>query len=107
MQDTLLSLMSNDTWSVVEKPANANLVSTKWIFKIKRLKDGRIDKYKARLVARGFSQREGVDYCEFFSGVVRLETLRILLAISAILDLEIEQMDFTSAYTQGILEDDI
>lgn len=58
-------------------------------------------------MARGFSQREGVDFFEVFSGVVRLETLRTLIAMSAILDLEIEQMDFTSAYTQGILEEDI
>ena len=64
-------------------------------------------KYKARLVARGFSQRKGVDFFEVFSGVVQLETLRILIAMAAVLDLEIEQMDFTSAFTQGLLEENI
>ena len=63
-----------------------------------------IEKYKARLVAKGYSQQAGVDYFEVFSGVVRLETLRILLAIAAILDLEVEQMDFKSAFTQGLRE---
>lgn len=107
IKNTLDSLAANYTWKIVDKPKSANLVSTKWIFKIKRLQNGEVDKYKARLVARGFSQREGVDYFEIFSGVVRLETLRILIAIAAVLNLEIEQMDFTSAFTQGPLEEDI
>lgn len=77
IQDTLVSLMSNNTWSIVEKPASANLVSTKWIFKIKKFKDGQVDKSKARLVARGFNQRRGIDFFEIFSGVVRLETFSI------------------------------
>ena len=82
-------------------------MSTNWVFKIKRQPDGHVENFKARLVARGFSQRKGIDFFEVFSGVVRLETLRILIAVAAILDLDIEQMDFTSAFTQGMLEEDI
>lgn len=107
IETTLNSLAGNNTWNIVDKPKNVNLVSTKWIFKVKKLPNGEIDKFKARLVARGFTQQEGIDFFEVFSGVVRLETLRILIAIAAILDLEIEQMDFTSAFTQGIIEEDI
>lgn len=69
--------------------------------------NGQVDRYKARLVARGFTQRKDADFFDLFSGVVRLETLRILLAMAAILNLEIDQMDFTAAYTQGTLEEDI
>jgi hypothetical protein len=75
--------------------------------KIKRLPDGRIDRYKARLVARGFSQQHGVDYDEIFAAVVRMETLRILLAITAAEDLEIHQMDVITAYLVGELEKEI
>ena len=107
IEESLNSLIANDTWRFVKKPKNVNLVSTKWVFKLKTLPNGQIDRYKARLVARGFTQREGIDFFEVFSGVVRLESLRILLAVAAILDLEIEQMDFTAAYTQCQLEEDI
>lgn len=99
--------MLNNTWKFVQKPSDVNLVTTKWIFKIKMLPNGQVDRFKARLVARGFTQRKGTDFFEVFSGVVRLETLRILLAVSAILYFEVEHMDFTSAYTQGLLEEEI
>ena len=72
-----------------DAPKGANIVSCKWVFKIKRLPDGRIDRYKARLVARGVSQQHGVDYDETFAPVVRMETLLVLLAIAAAEDLEI------------------
>jgi hypothetical protein len=73
----------------VDAPKGANIVSCKWVFKIKRLPNGQIDRYKARLVVRGFSQRYGVDYEETFAPIVRMESLRILLAIAAVEDLEI------------------
>jgi hypothetical protein len=91
---------------VVDKPANINLISTKWVFKIKRLPNGQIDKYKARLCARGFTQEYGIDYFETFAPVVRMESLRILLALAAAEDWEIHQMDVVSAYLLGELEED-
>jgi hypothetical protein len=101
------SLGLNAVWELVIAPKGANIVSCKWVFKIKRLPDGRIDRYKARLVARGFSQQYGVDYDETFAPVVRMETLRILLAIAAAEDLEIHQMDVITAYLAGELEEEI
>ena len=92
---------------LVVTPKGANIVSCKLVFKIKRLPDGRIERYKARLVARGFSQQHGVDYDETFAAVVRMETLRILLAITAAEDLEIHQMDVITAYLAGELEEEI
>lgn len=76
IDETLESLVANKTWDFVQKPENVNLVTTKWVFKIKMLPNGQVDRYKARLVARGFTQRKGEDFFEVFSGVVRLETLK-------------------------------
>jgi hypothetical protein len=97
----------NVVWTLVMAPKGANIVSCKWVFKIKRSPDGQIERYKARLVARGFSQQHGVDYDEAFTPVVRIETLRILLAIAAAEDLEIHQMDVVTAYLAGELEEEI
>lgn len=107
IQDHLQSLASNHTWSIIDKPKDVNLVSTKWVFKIKTLPNGQIDKYKARLCARGFSQQYGIDYFETFSPVVRMESLRVLLALAASHNLEVHQMDVVSAYLLGELEEDV
>ncbi len=105
--DELQALASNNVWELVDAPKGANIVSNKWVFKVKRLPNGQIDRYKARLVARGFSQRYGVDYLETFAPVVRMESLRILLAVGAAEDLEIHQMDAITAYLAGELEEEI
>ena len=90
----------------MDAPKSVNVVSCKWVFKVKRLPNGQIDRYKARLVARGFFQQYVVDYEETFTPVVRMESLRILLAISAIEDMEIHQMDVVTAYLAGELEEE-
>jgi hypothetical protein len=107
ISDELQSLAANDVWELVDTPKGVNIVSNKWVFKIKRLPNGQIDKYKARLVARGFTQQYGIDYYETFAPVVRMESLRILLAIAANEDLEIHQMDVITAYLAGELEEEI
>jgi transposase InsO family protein len=107
INEELQSLASNDVWQLVDAPKGANIVSCKWVFKIKRLPNGQIDRYKARLVARGFSQRYGIDYDETFAPVVRMESLRILLAIAAVEDMEVHQMDVVTAYLAGELEEEI
>ena len=91
----------------MDTPKGVNIVSNKWVFKIKRQPSGQIEKYKARLVARGFSQQRGIDYYETFAPVVRMESLRILLAIAAHEDLEVHQMDVVTAYLAGELEEEI
>jgi hypothetical protein len=92
---------------VVDKPKGINLISTKWVFKVKMLPNGQIDKYKARLCVRGFTQEYGVDYFETFAPVIRMESLRILLALAAAQDWEIHQMDVVSAYLLGELEEEV
>jgi len=106
IDEHLRLLEANHTWDVVKKPADANIISTKWVFKIKGLPNGRIDKYKARICGRGFTQEYGIDYFETFAPIVRMESLRILLALAAAQDWEIHQMDVVSAYLLGELEED-
>ena len=82
MQDELQILADQNVWDVVPTPANRNIVGSKWVFKIKRDAAGSISRYKARLVAQGFSQQPGTDFDEIFAPVVRYDSLRLLMAIS-------------------------
>ena len=77
------ALNRNKTWDVVPVPSNWNIVGSKWVYKIKRDSSGNIAKYKARLVAQGFSQQPGTDFDEIYSPVVRFDSLRLLLALTA------------------------
>lgn len=108
MESEMNSLRINQTWVLITKPKNKRLVQCKWLYKIK---DG-IDsndppRYKARLVAKGFTQKEGVDYKEIFSPVVKFKTIRIMLALVVQHDLELEQLDVTTAFLYGELDEDI
>jgi hypothetical protein len=107
INEELRSIASNIVWELVDTPKGVNIISSKWVFKLKRLPNGQIDRYKARLVARGFSQKHGIDYDETFAPVVRMESLRILLAIAAAENLEIHQMDVVTAYLAGELEEEV
>ena len=107
INEELQALATNHVWELVDIPKGANIVSNKWVFKLKRLPNGQVDRYKARLVARGFSQQYGIDYEETFAPVVRMESLRILLAIAAAEDLEIHQMDVITAYLAGELQEEV
>lgn len=83
------------------------MLKNKWVFKIKRNQDGTLEKFKARLVARGNQQREGIDFDEVFAPVARFETTRAFLASCVIKQMYIHQMDVISAYVQGDLLDEI
>ncbi|GAB2277235.1 hypothetical protein Dimus_039224 [Dionaea muscipula] len=108
MDDEMDSLNKNGTWTLVPRPKNASIIDCKWIFKIKEgISKSEPIKYKARLVAKGFSQKEGIDYTEIFSPVVKYKTIRIILAIVAFYDLELEQMDVKTAFLNGDLDETI
>lgn len=107
MQEEFSSLIANNTWSLIELPRNKNLVDCKWIFKIKRNDHGNIVRYKARLVARGFTQVKGFDYGETYAPVTRLSTFRVLLVIANQFGLHVHQMDVTCAFLQGDLKEEI
>jgi hypothetical protein len=78
----IATLKKAGTWNLIERPANTNVVNCKWVFRIKKNSEGGIEKYKARLVARGFTQIYGVDYFETFAPVAKLASIRTILAIS-------------------------
>jgi Reverse transcriptase (RNA-dependent DNA polymerase)/GAG-pre-integrase domain len=102
----LRGLETSGTWCLVERPPNANVVDSKWVLRIKKNAAGEIDKYKARLVARGFTQIYRVDYYETYSPVARLASFRLLMAIAARNGWTLNNFDFDQAFLNSILGDD-
>ena len=96
------SLIKNKTWILVEKPKQQRLVGCKWIFKKKKGA-----RFKARSVAKGFTQREGVDYNEIYSPVVRHSSIKLLLSLVVQDSLFLEQLDVKTAFLHGSLEETI
>jgi histone deacetylase 1/2 len=105
MQEEYRALLSNRTWELVPRPPGANVVSGKWLFRHKLRADGTLERYKARWVVRGFSQRPGVDFAETFSPVVKSATIRAVLAIAAARNWPVNQMDVNNAFLQGHLRE--
>lgn len=107
MDEEIESLQKNETWSLVTLPPGRKTVKCKWIYKKKRDADGDTVRYKARLVAQGYSQRKGIDFKETYAPVARLESLRTLLSLAAVNDMEIVQLDVRTAFLNGTLNKDI
>jgi len=107
MQEKYDYLMTNNAWTLVPLPAGRKPVSCKWVFKIKQGANGEVERYKARLVARGFTQTYGVDYNETFAPVAKFTSIRCILALAALEDMEIHQMDVKTAFLNGELEEEI
>ena len=107
MREEYESLVKNKTWELVDLPQGRTPISCKWVYKIKYDSSGNIERYKARLVARGFTQRYGIDYEETFAPVVKFASLRCLLALAAFEDMELHQMDVKTAYLNGDLKEEI
>jgi hypothetical protein len=84
-----------------------DVVSSKWLFKIKHVVDGSIEKYKARFVTRGFSQKEGIDYEETFAPVARYTSIRTIIALAANMKWKLHQMDVKTAFLNGIIEEEV
>ena len=101
------SLRANDVWDLVELPKDRKTVGSIWVFKLKVAADGSIDRYKARLVAQGFSQKFGVDYDETFCPVVRPGSVRAVIAPTTQNDLKLHQMDITTAFLNRGLKDEV
>ena len=103
----LLSIWTNNVWHEEDLPEGIKPLTTKWVFKIKRGEHGQIIKFKARLCVRGFEQQHGIDFEEVFSPVMRHNSLRTLLSLAAVHDYEVKQMDVTTAFLHGELEEDV
>uniref|UniRef100_A0A2N9GIS0 Retrovirus-related Pol polyprotein from transposon TNT 1-94 n=1 Tax=Fagus sylvatica TaxID=28930 RepID=A0A2N9GIS0_FAGSY len=106
MKDEMNSLMTSQTWELTELPQRKKALHNKWVYRVKEEHDGS-KRYKARLVVKGFQQKEGVDYTDIFSPVVKLTTIRLVLGIVATENLHLEQLDVKTAFLHGDLEEDI
>lgn len=107
VNDEMESLQKNQTWTLVKLPKGKKPISCKWVFKIKPGSDGEPNRYKARLVARGFSQRYGFDYTETYAPVARLDTLRTILAVANHQRMIVHQMDVKCAFLNGRIDEEI
>lgn len=107
MSEEYESLIKNHTWILVNKPKNESIIDNRWVFKIKENTDGSIERYKARLVARGFTQEHGINYYETFSPVVRFTSIRIILSIAANKKMMLKQFDVKTAFLNGVLDETV
>ena len=94
-------------YETVRIPDGVKPITSKPVFRIKLDQHGEVERYKLRIVARGFTQKEGIDYQEVFAPVANLESIRIILALAAKHDLELDQMDVSTAYLNGELEEEL
>jgi hypothetical protein len=107
MQEEYDSLMTNNTWILVPLPVGRKPVSCKWVFKIKQGANGEVECYKARLMVRGFTQTYGVDYNETFAPVTKFTSIHYIIALAALEDMEIHQMDVKISFLNGELKEEI
>jgi hypothetical protein len=106
MVEEYQSIVKNDVWDVVSRPKEKIVVSSKWIYKTKHSTDGSIEKYKARFVERGFSQKEGIDYEDTFAPMARYTSIRAILAIVAVMKWKVHQMDMKT-FLNGVIEEEV
>ena len=107
MEEEMESMNDNQVRDLVDLPSGRKSIGNKWILKIKYKADGLIKRYKARLITKGYTQEEGIDYEDTFSSVVRITSIRLILAIVAHMDLELYQMDVKTAFLNRELDEEI
>ena len=107
MHEELNNFTRNQVWELVEIPKGHNVIETKWVYRNKQDQDGIVVKNKARLVAQGCTQVEGLDFGETYAPVARLEVIRILLAYACAHNIKLYQMDVKSAFLNGYINEDV
>jgi hypothetical protein len=101
------SIMSNATWEVVKRPYGCKPIGSKWVFRKKLRPNGTIERYKARLVIKGYSQKEGDDFFDTYSPMARLTIIHVLLSLVASHGLLVHQMDVKTTFLNGELDEEI
>ncbi|GKC52566.1 retrovirus-related pol polyprotein from transposon TNT 1-94 [Tanacetum coccineum] len=107
MQEELNRFVANDVWELVPNPKNMTSIGTKWVYRNKLDENGVVSRNKARLVAQGYNQQEGIDYDETYAPVARLESIRILLTYACAQDFKLFQMDVKSAFLNGFINEEV
>ena len=106
MKDEMDSLLGNQTWELIELLEGKKALHNKWVYRIRNKHDGS-KRYKARLVVKGFQQKEGIDYTRIFSPVVKMSTIKLVLRMVAAENLHLKQLDVKTAFLHGDLEEDL
>ena len=107
MQEELNQFVRKDVWTLVPQLKSQTIIGTKWVFRNKMDENGIVSRNKARLVAQGYNQQEGIDYDETFASVARLESIRILLAYACAHNFKLFQMDVKSAFLNGVINEEV
>jgi hypothetical protein len=105
MNEEYRSLMENDTWDLVTIPKGRKLVRCKWVYKTKYASYGSVERHKARLVSKGFSQVEGIDYNTTFSHVAKMNSIHLVLSLTTSHKWKVHQMDVKSSYLHGYFQE--
>jgi hypothetical protein len=105
MTEEYQSIIKNDVWEIVPRTKSKDVVSSKCLYKIKHVVDGSIEKYKANFVARGFSQKEGIDYEETFAPVARYTSIRTFIALATKMKWKLHQIDVKTTFLNGVIEE--
>ena len=107
MNDEMRSFQKNQTWELVDLPPGKKPVGCRWIYTIKYKADDSIERYKARLVVKGYTQTCGIDYTDMFAPIAKINTIRILLSLAVNLDWPVQQFDVKNAFLHGDLFEEI
>ena len=107
MMEQYQSIMKNDVWEIVSRLEEKFVVTSKWTYNIKHAVDGSIDKYKARFVARWFSQDEGEDYDETFVPVARYTSIITIISLATSMGWSIHEMDVNTIFLNGVIEEEV
>jgi len=107
MDEEYLMHLQNRTWEIVKLPPGKKAIGSGWVFRVKRNADGSIEQYKGRIVAKGYSQRPGLDFTEVFAPTARPASIRLILALAAIEDLHLRSVDISHAFINGKLDEEI
>jgi hypothetical protein len=107
MVEELWAIEENNTWELTELPSGRSAIGPKWVFKVKKNEHGDVVRHKARLIVKGYAQRQGVDYDEVFAPVARLEAVRLLLALATDEGWQVHHMDMKTTFLNGELQEEV